>query len=146
MTRANGATGAEQEPEQEEMFEKGSLEGDGITLKTLVRANKPQHLTVSIKKAEVPSGAGLADPEKVRTLLVTCEPGKVESVPIREDGKVREWKHRQTYTPIFVEGAQRGEAGRIEASFGTLLKEDPKAAGKLLDRLQERARGELTPA
>lgn len=135
---------AEQGEEQEELFPTGSLEGDGITLKTLVKGGKGQTLTVSIKKAEVPSSAGLADPEKVRMLLVTCEPGKVESVPMREEGKVVEWKHRQTYTPIFIEGVQRGEAGRLEAMFTDLLGEDPAAAGKLLDRLQERAQAALS--
>lgn len=138
------AAGEHQTPEDDEqLFPMGSLKGDGVTLGKLVKAAQDNKLTVSMQAAEVPSGSGLADPDKDRTLLVTCEPGKVEVVPKREDGKVASWKTRQSYRPIFVEPVQRGDAGRLEAAFGQLILDDPKGAAKALDAMQTRASEEL---
>lgn len=125
--------------EDVQLFPMGSIEGDGVTLKTLIKAGKENKLTVKIKATRVPSGSGLADPEKDRVLLVTCEPGKVESVPHKEEGRVVRYTTVQVYEPIFVEGVQRGDAGRLEAAFGQLLANDPDAAAKALDRMQAAA-------
>lgn len=138
------AAGQHTDPDPDgELFPMGSLQGDGVTLKTLIKSGKDNNLTVSIAKAEVPSGSGLADPEKDRTLLVTCEPGKVTVVPLKEEGKVVGYKTRQSYRPVFVEAVQRGDAGRLEAGFKQLLLDDSKGAVRALDAMQAVASAEL---
>lgn len=122
-----------------QLFPMGSIEGDGVSLKTFIRGNRDNKLTVKIKSTRVPSGSGLADPEKDRVLLVTCEPGKVETVPHKEEGKVVRYTTVQVYEPIFVEGVQRGDVGRMEAAFKSMLTDDPDSAAKMLDRMQAAA-------
>lgn len=140
---ADRAAAGEHEQEDEQLFPMGSLSGDGVPLSKLVKPGKDNKLTVSISKAEVPSGAGLADPDKDRTLLMTCEPGKVEVVPHKQDGKVVRYTTRQTYAPIFIEPVQRGDAGRLEAAFRQLILDDPSGAAKALDAMKKRATEEL---
>lgn len=129
--------GMADEDGDEELFPIGSVQGDG--LKQLAKRGKDIAFEVKIKAVGVPSKSGLADPEKVRTLLVACEPGKSDEVPHKEEGKVVRYTVRQHYTPIYVEAVQRGDAGRLEAAFDQLLKDDSAAAGKALDAMQKRA-------
>ena len=131
--------------EQDELFPAGSVDGDGVTLAKLRKPGQSVEATVSLSSAEVPSGGGLVDPEREGRLLVTYEPGKVEEVPVREEGRVVSWKERQHLRVVHVERVARG-GDHIEASFVELLDGDPKTAGKLLDRLQKRAKAALAPA
>ena len=135
----------EQEPEQaqDELFPMGTVDGDGRSLKTLMRATAPVRSTVSMASAEIPSGGGLFDPERERTLLVTVLPEKVEHVPIHEGSRVKEWKQRQTLRPVFVESASSYGAAQIEAMFAALLADDPRDAAKVLDKLKGRVESEL---
>jgi hypothetical protein len=134
------------EPEQEQLFPMGTVEGDGRNLKTLIRPNAPIRSTVSMRKAEVPSAGGLFDPDRERMLLVTVEPSKIEHVPIRDGGRVKEWKQRQTLRPVYIEGTTSYGAAQIEAMFTALLADDPRDAGKLLDKLRGRVEAELQNA
>lgn len=120
----------EAEPEGE-LFSLECLEDDGVP--TLLHG---RYICVD-------SGSGLADPEKDRTLLVTCEPGKVETIPHKEGGKVVRYTTVKVYTPVYVENVQRGDAGRVEAIFAQLVKDDPKAAARALDAMRGRAGLEL---
>jgi hypothetical protein len=140
---ARGEHEGESEQAQDELFPMGTVDGDGRSLKTIMKANAPTRSTVSISSAEIPSGGGLFDPERERTLLVTIEPGKVELVPVHKDGKVSEWKQRQTLRPTFIESASSYGAAQIEAMFTALLADDPRDAGKLLDKLKDRVESEL---
>lgn len=135
------AEAGEHEEPDVELFPVGSIEGEGI--KRLARPGKDNAFEVKIKAIGVPSRGGLADPEKVRTLIVSCEPGQSVEVPHKEDGKVVRYTTRQHYTPIYVEAVQRGDAGRLEAMFLGLLKDDAKGAAKALDAMQARAKETL---
>jgi hypothetical protein len=132
--------------EQDELFPLGSIEGGTKTLKTLIPAGSEVRSTVSMKSAEVPASGGIFDPGFEGKLLVTVVLGKVETVPLREEGRVVRWKVRQVVEAVHVERVQAGGAGAIEASFGDLLAEDAKAAGKLLDKLKARAGNALATA
>lgn len=133
------AEGGEHEEPDVELFPLGSVQGDGVSLGKFVKPGKDNTSKVKIKAVKTAGGKGLADPDKLRTLLVSCQPGKVETVPHMEDGKVASYETVQHYTPTFVEGVQRGDAGRIEASFAELLRDDAKGAAKALDAMQQKA-------
>jgi hypothetical protein len=140
-------TTTEQEPEiVDELFPNGTLQGDGITLQKFIKGGKEHKLAVKIKSIRVPSGAGLADPEKDTTLLVTCEPGKTITTPHKEEGKVIGYTTDQVYTPVFVEGVQRGDAGRLEAMFGQLLKDDPQGAGRAMSAMSALLGADIEPS
>jgi hypothetical protein len=133
-----------------ELFPLGSLEGDGVTLKTIVKPSEKVETTVAMMSAEVPSSGGLLDPRREGMLLVTYELAQAPLVPKREGDRARGkqivgWKIRQQVRPIFVEQVS-GEAGALEANFAALLAEDPAKAGALLDRMRERAEAALQPA
>lgn len=135
------AAGEGEEPD--ELFPMGTLKGDGVTLAKFLKPGKENKQAVKIKAVRVDSSAGLADPEKDRTLLVTCEPGKIELVTHKGEGKVVRYTTVQVYEPVFVEGVQRGDAGRLEAAFKQLLLDDPKGAAKALDTMKADALTEL---
>lgn len=124
-----------------ELLPRGSVDGEG--LKRLVKQGKDNAFEVKIRAIAVPSKGGLADPEKVRTLLVSCEPGKSEEVPHKEDGQVVRYTTRQHYMPVYVEAVQRGDAGRLESAFKQLLLDDPTGAAKALDVMKADAAAEL---
>ena len=127
-----------------ELFPNGSLEGDGLTFGKFTKPGKDNALEVKIKAVKLPSRAGLADVEKLRTLLVTCRPHAVKQVPHMLDGKVDRYTTTQDYTPVFVEGVQRGDAGRLEAAFRELLRDDHQAAARALDAMQVEASNHLS--
>lgn len=98
------AGAGEHEQPEEELFPLGSLEGDGKSLKTLLRGGLPVEVTTSILSAEVPiRGGGLLDPERAGKVLVSYEVAKVETVLIREEGKIVKAKIRQVLRPTYVE-------------------------------------------
>jgi hypothetical protein len=141
---AERAKAGEHEEGQDELFPMGSLDGDGKSLKTLIKAGSSVKATVKMRTAEVPAKGGLLDPEGERTLVVTVRPGKVEAVPHHDgEGKVVDWTQRQSLDPVYVEAASSYGAGQIEAMFAALLADDPKAAGGLLDKLGGRVKAEL---
>lgn len=134
------AAAGEQLDGDEQLFPQGSVEGDGVSLGKFIKPGKDNKLGVKIKAVRVPAGKGLADPDKLRTLLVSCQPGKVEAVPHMAEGAVDSYETVQHFTPTFVEGVQRGDAGRVEAMFTALLSDDSKGAAKALDAMQKKAR------
>jgi hypothetical protein len=142
---ADRAENGEGDGDDDELFPLGNVEGGPKTLKNLIRAGATVKSTISLASAEVPAGEGIFDPEAEGRLLVTFALGKVEVVPLKAEGKVQSYKVRQTLTPVYVERVS-ADGGDIEASFEALLDGDPKAAGKLLDKLQSRATKALAPA
>lgn len=143
------ANGEGDEPEIE-LFPQGSVQGDGKSLKSLIKPGHSVQPTVSLMSAEVPiSTGGLLDPEREGMLLVTYELAKLEPVPVREgdrgDRKIVGWKIRQQLRPVYIEPVQ-GEAGTIEAAFAALADASPKDAGALLDRLHTRMSDVLATA
>jgi hypothetical protein len=72
-----------------ELFPLGSLEGDGVTLKTIVKPSEKVETTVAMMSAEVPSSGGLLDPRREGMLLVTYELAQAPLVPKREGGRAR---------------------------------------------------------
>lgn len=123
----------------EQLFPLGQLEGDGISPSKFRKPGKDVKAQAKIKAIKVPGGKGFADPERLRTLLVTVQPGKNEEVPHMRDGAVDYYDVVQHYVPTYVEGVERGDAGRVEAMFAELLKNDAKGAAKALDAMQQRA-------
>lgn len=128
-----------------EMFPMGEVEGGPKSLKNLIPAGAKVKSTVSIKSAEVPAREGIFDPAKRGKLLVEFELDSVQTVPHREEGKVTDYTVRQVLAPTYVERVD-ADTGDIEAQFELVLDDDPQAAGKLLDKLQRRAKKALQPA
>ena len=64
----------------------------------------------------------------------------------RPEGKVIGYTTDQVYTPVFVEGVQRGDAGRLEAMFGQLLKDDPQGAGRAMSAMSARLGADIEPS
>jgi hypothetical protein len=137
----------EAEP-QGEMFPAGVLDGDGRTLKTLIRPGLPVELTCSIGKAEVPLRGGLPDPDKPVRALVTAVFHKAEPIAIRDPDapKVTGWKLRAHMRADFVETVPGTDQGLIEQRFRALLEVDANAAAGLLDSLQKMASEVLATA
>lgn len=135
-----------EEPTEAELFPEGSLEGDNVTAQTYVRRGLPVEVTVALGTAEVPTRAGLLDPNKAGRVLVSFVPGGKRDVPIREDGsktgKVVGWKLRQILTPTYVADAS-DEATVCRNAFAALLATDAPAAGALLAELRDMAETEL---
>lgn len=137
---ATRAEQGEHETEDAQLFPMGSLEGDGVSANKLVKPGEAVKVELSMRAASVPvTGKGLIDPRRDRKLLVTVEPGKVEQVPQRDEGKVVSWIARQTLRPIYIEAVQGGTAGDLEGLFAELLDSDPKAAASALDAMQAKA-------
>lgn len=133
---------AEDEDGQMEAFPLGAVDGDGVALKSLIKAGHSVSTTVSLMTAEVPAPKGsLLNPDKEGMLLVTYEVAGYEPVPQREgdrhSGKnIRGWKIRQKLRPIYVERVE-GNGAEIQANFALLQDADETAAGALLDTLKE---------
>jgi hypothetical protein len=89
--------------EPEELFPAGSLEGDGIDLKRLIRPGLPVEYTKSLLKGEVPGRNGLTNPEGERRAIVTHQLAEVVIVIKREDGEITGYKIREKLRPTFVE-------------------------------------------
>ncbi len=125
--------------EQSELFPSGSLEGDGLTLKQLVKAGQAQQVTTRLDGTEVPTPeGGLLHPEGLVKLLVTGEVKRYEPTPLRtpdDEGKVRGWKIRQIVRPVYVERVDGDLTVAISQRFAELCETDVKTAGALLDRL-----------
>lgn len=102
---------AEDEPEtptQEELFPRGSLEGDPrTTLSNIIRGGMAVEVTASLMAAEVPVRNGaLFDPEQAGEVLVTFAFQKVEVVAKRDGNGILEyWKLRQVLRPSYVQDA-----------------------------------------
>lgn len=139
------AANGEGEPDPDELFPLGNVDGGPKTLKTLIPPGAKVRSTVSIKSAEVPAGAGIFDPNSKGRLLVEFQLGEAKAIPHREEGKVVSWTVRQVIEPTFVERVD-AEGADIEAAFELLLDGDPNAAGKLLDKLKRRAGKALATA
>lgn len=122
-----------------QLFPTGQLEGDRISPASFRKKGKDVKAKAKIKAIAVPGGNGYSDPERLRTLLVTVQPGKTEDIPHMRDGAVDYYDAVQHFVPTYVEGVQRGDAGRLEASFAELLEREPKAAAAALDALQKKA-------
>lgn len=144
------AEGDASEAEAAELFPMGTLDGDDVTLETLVKGNQAFQLTVSMNgtsEIHSPAGSGLFDPSKEHMLLVTCEQASLELVPDREGERVQgkrivAWKGRQKLRPIYCERVD-GQAGIIEAQFAELLKADEGAAAALAERINARVSNAL---
>lgn len=89
--------------DQDELFPTGSLPGDGIDLKRLIKPGKPVEYTKSLLKGEVPGRDGLTNPEGTRRAIVTHELAEVVIVIKREDGEITGYKIREKLRPTFVE-------------------------------------------
>jgi hypothetical protein len=138
---------AEAEADQAEMFPLGSLEGDGRTLRNLMRPTLPITSTVSLRSAEVPlSGGDLLNPEKTGRALVTYLPEKYEEVAEHEGTEAVAWKVRQVARPVFVEPVKGDLPDMVEAWFDRVMEESPEAGGALADRIAAKAAARLSVA
>lgn len=144
MAEAQAKTGDGDDPG--ELFPIGTLPGDDLTLRELIKPHHKVEVTASLMAAEVPMTGGLVDPEREGMALVTYELAKPLLIPQREgdrdDKKLVGWKVRQQLRPVYVEGV-RGEAGVIEAQFAALLKADQQQAAALADRIRARLQDAL---
>jgi hypothetical protein len=136
--------------EQGEMFPNGTLEGEGKTLKTLVKPGQAVETTISIGKAEVPLRNGMPDPDKPMRALVTGIFQSCKPTARREDAgnpvKVTGWKLAVHLRADFVEAVPFDDAGLIAQRFRAMLEVEPSAAGRLLEQLQALASEALTVA
>jgi hypothetical protein len=125
----------------EELFPVGAVDGDGVSLKQLVKPGHKVETTAALSRAEVPLRNGLPDPSRRLRMLVTGIPGKVHSLPLREDdGKpeaVTGWKLAQDVRVDHVENVPLTERELILNRFAAIVDESPSAAGGLLDDLQK---------
>lgn len=141
--RAENGEGAD--ADSDELFPLGEIEGGAKTIKNFIRQGADVKSTVSLAAAEVAAKSGLFDPEVEGKLIVTFEPGAVQIIPLKAEGKVQSYKVRQTLKPAFIERVDASTAD-IEASFELLLDGDASEAGKLLDKLKRRAQKVLATA
>lgn len=136
---AGDSAGDDPEPE---MFPMGSVDGDGLALKHLIRPGQDVSYTISVMSAEVdaPREGGLLKPDQEAYLLMPIEPVKYIPVPQKEGERgarsVTGWKIRQQVRPL--DGIQRikGDGGVVQAEFRALMAQDQAKAGQLLDQLQ----------
>jgi len=135
---------------QGEMFEMGSLEGEGKTLKTLIKAGQGVETTVALSRAEVPLRNGLPDPDKPIRALVTGVFQSAKELAKREDAgnpmKVTGWKLAVGLRADYVEAVPSTDEGLITQRFRAMLEVEPAAAGRLLEQLQALASEALTVA
>ena len=89
--------------DQEQLFERGSLDGDGIDLAQLIRPGLPVEYTKSLLKGEVPGRNKLTNPDGERRAIVTHELAEVVVVIKREDGEIVGYKIREKLRPTYVE-------------------------------------------
>lgn len=134
-----------QEPEEEELFPNGSLDGDNLTRATIFHKGLPSTLHVSIGKAAVPiRGSGLVHPGRFGRALVTYLPGQLHELPLRDDdndpAKVTGLKLTQDLRAVHVADANDA-AGLIRSEFEVLVAEDAAAANALVAELKEMATG-----
>jgi hypothetical protein len=134
----NGDAASIEDREHEEpieLFPDGSLEGDAVTAQTLVRKGMTTEVTVSLGRAEVPTKAGLLNPDKGGRVFVSYVPGKVEHVPDRDDdGKVVGWKLRQHLRPTYVQDAN-DDVNVAREAFGQVMALDAQKAAELHSEL-----------
>jgi hypothetical protein len=150
MADDNGTEPEELDPveAQGEMFPDGALDGDGKSLRTLVKPGLVNETTCSIGKAEVPLRGGLPDPDKQVRALVTAVFHKTEVIATRDPDapKVTGWKTRVSLRSEFVETVPATDEDLITQRFKAMLEVDPNAAARLLDDLQKVASGSLVTA
>lgn len=101
MDPNEGGAGDDASPEQ--MFECGSLDGDGIDLAQLIRPGLPVEYTKSLLEGEVPGRNKLTNPDAYRRAVVTHELAEVVVVIKREDGEIVGYKIREKLRPTFVQ-------------------------------------------
>jgi hypothetical protein len=94
---------AADDTDQDELFPHGSLDGDGVDLKGLIRPGLPVEYTKSLLKGEVPGRKGLTNPEGERRAVVTHQLAEVVIVIKREDGEITGYKVREKLRPTYVE-------------------------------------------
>lgn len=133
------------EEEQTELFEAGILDGDKVTLATLVSGPSKNHaeLVVSMSSAEVPLRDGLLHPDKTIRLAVTAEPIEYRERPHKElqpDGskKIVSWRYVCQVRPVYVESLGHDALAATRKMFEGALAQDAQEAGKLLDELNAR--------
>lgn len=143
--RLAGDSAGDGPAEQEELFPEGSIDGDGVTLKSLIKPGMEVTHSVHMTGHEVPmpKGTGLLNPAKEGMLLVTYEVSDGgKPVPIREGQRgekvIKGYHIKQKVRPVHLERIA-GEEGVIESHFAALLEADQGRAGALLDRLIVRA-------
>lgn len=134
------------EPTEAELFPAGSIEGDAVTPQTYIKKGLPIKVTVSLSRAEVPTRAGLLNPDKAGRVLVDYVPAGKHDVPEREGGsatgKVVGYKIRQELTATFVTDAN-DDATLARNAFAALLATDAPNAGALLAELRQMAEAEI---
>ena len=133
-----------QEPDGDELFPAGSLEGESITPQQFIKKGAATEVTVSIGKAEVPLKSGMIPPDKMGRALVSYSFQKNEEVPQFEgEGaarRIKRWKIRQHLVATYVEPAN-DEADLIRSEFANLMALDGQAAVALVAELREMATG-----
>jgi hypothetical protein len=137
------AANGENPPEAEELFERGSLDGEGVTPQTLIGKREPVKVTVSIGKAEVPvRGDGLLNPKRLGRVLVTYRYQGQTEVAHHEDpedeAKVTNWTIRQNLSALYVRHANDVPA-LLRREFEELLAIEPEQAGRVLGDLTRMA-------
>lgn len=132
---------------QLETFPMGAVEGDAkVSLRSLVKAGEPVEHTASLRAAEVPMRGGLVDPRKPGRVLVSYEVAKIETVAVREEGKVTGWKIRQALRPTFVEPVGASDGDLLVHYFRELIAASPSEGGQVADRIAAVAAENLTAA
>lgn len=144
------ANGEGQEETQEELFPQGQVIGDGVSLKSLVKAQHKVTTSAALSKAKIPLRGGLPDPNARLRLMVVGVPAKLHNLPIREDAsdplKVTGWELTQDVRVDHVENVPPTERELVLNRFRAFVDESPQAAGKLLEELQQMLAEELQAA
>src|SRR4051812_48640341 len=99
--------------EQDELFERGVLDGDKRTLGNLIKRNQPVEVVVSFAMSGVPIREGVLDPEEPGRVLLTYRPKDYKLKPKRErqaDGSwnVVGWQLAHVTEGLFAEPAPVG--------------------------------------
>lgn len=135
----SGGQVEEDELDQGEMFPNGTLEGEGKTLKTLVKPGQAVETTVALSRAEVPLRNGMPDPDRPVRALVTGVFQKATELAKREDSgnpmKVTGWKLAVGMRVEYVEAVPADDGGLILQRFRAMLEVDPSGAGRLGDEI-----------
>lgn len=132
-----------------ELFPEGTVEGDGLSLKNLIKPGQDVTMTIALMSHEIdaPKDGGLIDPDRKVFLLVEGVVAKPIPVPQRDSDKdalkVTGWKVRQQVRPVAINRV-KGESVDLQAAFRAILEQDQAKAGALLDALNAAYREALS--
>jgi hypothetical protein len=141
MTDDDGSTEEGQEATAE-LFEHGSLQGEGVTPQSRVPKGANPMLRAVMGQAEVPLRDGLRNPNRIGRALVTFRVRGDKTVYLHDDSddptKITGHKIVQQLDALYVDSAD-DSAALVRREFADLLGADASAAGDLLRELSQQA-------